>query len=713
MKRLFLLSLTIILFISSNAQEIYHDLNVHIDISNQSMEVEDDIRINKSLYTDTNEVFFYIGKVFTISNAGENRAIVEIPSENPKLRKFSVLIPDTSLETSTFTLHYSAKIAAEILESESDYARGFSETDGIISEKGVYLSGSSLWVAFMENQLFTYKLTTRIDKKYGIVTQGKRTSIKPMDDNHEIIYECPFPMEEIYLVAGEWKEFELAVGNVLVQAFLRADDKDLADKYLGVTASYLKRYESLIGPYPFTKFTLVENFWETGYGMPSFTLLGEKVIRFPWILHSSYPHELLHNWWGNSVYVDYEGGNWCEGITAYMADHLNKEMQGEGEVYRRNTLQKFTDYVNAENDFPLSAFLSRNNSAQEAIGYGKSLMMYHMLRKEYGDDKFIAAFQHFYLNNKFKAASFDDIRKSFELVTGDSLALFFNQWVKRKGAPALSLEGVRVKTEGDIELVFKLVQTQAEDVFDVSVPIAVYCAGDTVAKIHRVRMTERSQRFTIACNSKPLKIEVDPYFDVMRRLDKREVPASLSRMYGSDDIAIVVPFNDRFAEPYLDLANEWKKKFSTEGKKVRILYDRDVSNLPKEKAIWIFGYGSKYTVFTNIAAEHKKTMNEDGLAVWEKMENEGSMIYVFSNPDNIDQTFAFFGVHDIAAMTPLTRKLPHYGKYSYLGFEEPHASNKLKGVFNVLDSPLFFKMKYASGTPENTASLPKQKAMID
>lgn len=98
-------------------------------------------------------------------------------------------------------------------------------------------------------------------------------------------------------------------------------------------------YRKLIGPYPYWKFALIENFWETGYGMPSFTLLGPQVIRFPFILHSSYPHELLHNWWGNSVYVDFKKGNWCEGLTAYLADHLIQEQRGQGDSYRRATLQ--------------------------------------------------------------------------------------------------------------------------------------------------------------------------------------------------------------------------------------------------------------------------------------------------------------------------------------------------------------------------------------
>lgn len=713
MKRQLLLILFMVMLISAYSQNIFHDIHAVVNIDSQTIEVEDHMTIKKNLYKDTNEVWFYLGKSFIILNSGEGRAVIEIPSENPKLRKFSVLIPDTSLDSSTFTMRYRAKISGEFLETESDYARGFSETDGIISENGVYLSGSSLWVPFMEDQLFTFKLTTLIEEGYGVVSQGKRTDNDKINGDQRIVYDCPFPMEEIYLVAGQWTEFELDQGHVLLQAFLRSDDQALADKYLGVTSSYVKRYESLIGPYPFTKFILVENFWETGYGMPSFTLLGEKVIRFPWILHSSYPHELLHNWWGNSVYVDYETGNWCEGITAYMADHLNKEIEGSGDNYRRNALQKYTDYVNAENDFPLADFISRNNSEQQAIGYSKSLMIFHMLRMEYGDDKFIASWQHFYQNNRFKSASFDDIRESFEFVTGDSLKSFFKQWVNRKSAPTLKLESVRVKTEGDIELVIKLNQIQEEEVFDVSIPIAVYLAGKKEAKIHRLRMTERTQRFSIACDSKPLRVEVDPYFDVMRRLDKNEVPATLSRILGSEDVAIVIPFNGKFVAEYFDLANEWKKKFTDEGKKVRIIYDRDVTNLPKEKAIWIFGYESKYTIFTSIINKYKKLLSEEELFTWQTLEEEESMIYVFSNPENVNQTFGFFGVRDDAAMTALTRKLPHYGKYSYLGFEGRHALNKLKGVFPVLDSPLFFNMKYLSGTPENNAVLLKRKPLVE
>ena len=196
-------------------------------------------------------------------------------------------------------------------------------------------------------------------------------------------------------------------------------------------------YRRLLGPYPYSKFALVENFWETGYGMPSFTLLGEQVIRFPFILHSSYPHELLHNWWGNGVFVDFAGGNWCEGLTAYLADHLIAEQRGQGADHRRAILQRVTDYVTPENDFPAARFRNRNNAVTEAIGYGKTAMVWNMLREKIGDAQFIKALQGFYRDNRFRVASYDDIRKSFEVVSDLDLRPFFDQWIKEVGTPDL------------------------------------------------------------------------------------------------------------------------------------------------------------------------------------------------------------------------------------------------------------------------------------
>jgi aminopeptidase N len=121
------------------------------------------------------------------------------------------------------------------------------------------------------------------------------------------------------------------------------------------------------------------------------------------------------------VYPDYEKGNWSEGLTAYLSDHLMKEQQGGGSDYRIATLQKYADYVRGSKDFPLTEFRSRHSPSTEAVGYGKSLMFFHMLRRELGDDNFKKGLREFYRKYKFQFASFEDIRSIFESVSGMDL----------------------------------------------------------------------------------------------------------------------------------------------------------------------------------------------------------------------------------------------------------------------------------------------------
>jgi len=251
----------------------------------------------------------------------------------------------------SIVISYRGTIKSAIEQSEENYQRGFAESPGIISETGIYLAGSTWWVPIFDNSTMTFTLSTDMPDGWKNVTQGKRIAEKTNSGRHFDTWVCEHPQEEIFLIAAKFHEYSHKMNSgVDAMAFLRTPDEGLANKYLEVTEQYMEMYVSMLGEYPYSKFALVENFWETGYGMPSFTLLGEKIIRFPFILHSSYPHELLHNWWGNSVYVDFESGNWCEGITAYMADHLIKEGRNAGEEYRRETLQKFSNFVTPEND---------------------------------------------------------------------------------------------------------------------------------------------------------------------------------------------------------------------------------------------------------------------------------------------------------------------------------------------------------------------------
>ena len=380
--------------------------------------------------------------------------------------------------STSFHVEYDGLVDLPPTVSEEEYARSFSETPGIIEPKGVYLAGSTLWypqlAGAQASELITYTLTVNTPQGWHLIAPGNGVS---GGADGIARWESPSAVDEISLSGGPLTPYSTAAGRIQAQVYLREPDAALAAKYLDATSRYLRMYSELLGPYPYEKFALVENFWETGYGMPSYTLLGPQIIRFPFILTSSYPHEILHNWWGNSVYVDYATGNWCEGLTAYLADHLFKEVEGQGAEYRRDTLKKYRDFASENGDFPLREFRSRHSAATEAVGYGKTLMGFHMLRRHVGDDAFRQALAAFYKEYRGQRASFGNVRSVFESTTGQDFQRFFDEWTNRPGAADIVVTDVKVHTSGDRYAVTGVIRQRQAGPFEVEVPVVVTTAG--------------------------------------------------------------------------------------------------------------------------------------------------------------------------------------------------------------------------------------------
>jgi hypothetical protein len=380
----------------------------------------------------------------------------------------------------------SVKTIDRPIESQGeDYARGFAETEGTIQAEGVFLSAASKWYpAPADGALVTFDLTVTLPAGWDATSQGRREVLERSATRTRVRFVADEPQEEIWLVAGRWTETKRTYDGIEAATFLRDQDDALAAKYLDATGPYLAMYAKLLGPYPYSKFALVENFWETGYGMPSFTLLGGKVIRLPFIITTSYPHEILHNWWGNGVYVAREGGNWSEGLTAYLADHLFAEQRGAGAAYRQETLQKYADYASRAKDFPLAKFTERHSPSTEAVGYGKALMLFHMTRRDVGDPAFVDGLRSFYVKKKFQRAGWADLRRAFEVASGRrSLAGSFDPLVARAGAPRLRLASVEARALDDgWHVTGTIVQAQEGEPYALMVPLAVTMEGHVDAQ---------------------------------------------------------------------------------------------------------------------------------------------------------------------------------------------------------------------------------------
>lgn len=591
----------------------------------------------------------------------------------------------------SFTLRYEGSIYHPPEKDGQEQARGFSISKGVIAPEGISLSGASGWYPDLGTGLVTFDLEAKLPRAWDGVSQGERTRHDPGDTETLVRWKSPEPQEEIYFEAGLFHEYRLAAGKIQAMAFLREQDTALATKYLEATSRYIDLYTKLIGPYPYKKFALVENFWETGFGMPSFTLLGPKIIRLPFIVNTSYPHEILHTWWGNSVYPEYSQGNWTEGLTAYLADHLLKEQQGGGAEYRMTSLQKYADYVLGNRDFPLTEFRSRHSHSTEAIGYGKALMVFHMLRLRLGDDTFRRGLREFYKDYQFQFASWSNIRTSFEAASGTDLKQDFDQWITRIGAPQLKVNAVSVSRAGsEYALTALLEQTQPGDAYQLRIPIAVTLDGSEQAYQSIIAMKELKTGITLTVPRQPLRLDIDPEFDVFRRLDRAEIPAAISQALGAEHMLMLLPeaAPEKIFKAYQAFAHSLK---GSGPDRVEIKVDSEIRQLPEDSAVVILGWENRY------AGTAKQTLAEQDVSFGAtfvrinrtEIPKKDHALVLASRMQNQKKNAVLLIVSDSPDALPgLGQKLPHYHKYSYLAFSGKEPANIAKGRWPVLDSPL-------------------------
>ena len=629
----------------------------------------------------------------------------EMPS-SPALKVYRVTLPQGRNQ---FTLKYQGNLsAAAAIPGNPPGKRAY------LSSDGVYLDGNSHWYPQFGDELLTFSLAVELPSSWRSISQGSKRPLS-MDGHSDVQWDEDHPQQEIYLLAAAYHEYQHSMDGISSEVLLRSADPDLADKYLAAIDEYVNMYKRLLGPYPYSKFAVVENTWESGYGMPSFTLLGPRVMRFPFILHTSLPHEILHNWWGNGVYVDYSQGNWSEGLTAYLADHLLREQQGEGLSYRRNALLRYTNYVSAGNDFPLKDFQGRHSEATQAVGYDKALMVFHMLRMQMGDKDFLTALRNFYHKQRFHLASWDDLRQAFESVSGQSLRNEFDQWLNRRGAPALQLRAARAQQKGDhYQLSVDISQDQAGSAYQLHVPMAVQLAGRQQVWQTVVELTHKRQTVQVTVPSRPWRLAVDPRFDVFRRLDPGELPPTLSEALGADSLLVVLPSAapTSLREAYTEFAQAW----AADGAGIEIRWDKDLSQLPTDRAVWLLGWENRFLSRLAADLQPQISLTATGATVDNQSltRTEQAVVLTARHGGASGTVLMWLGCDNPAAFPGLARKLPHYGSYSYLAFSGNAPTNMLKGQWGGVDSPLYMQVSQSDHAmaPAGSIVLPPRTALI-
>lgn len=500
--------------------------------------------------------------------------------------------------------------------------------------------------------LAEYAFSVTLPKDFVATSESESVTIHKNDRTKTFVFEFKHPLDSLHLAASNrFVQKKDRYKHIDIEAYFFKEDIDLSNTYIDYTKKYLAMYESMLTPYPYRRFAIVENILPTGSSMPTFTLLGNQVVRLPFIVKTSLGHEILHQWFGNSVYIDYVSGNWAEGLTTYLSDHYYAALEGKDIAYRKQILVDYNAYVHSDNAMPLIDFQSRSNKAQSVVGYGKGAMLFHGLRRLHGDDIFYAAIKDFIRQNRFRKASWLDIQHAFERATGEKLYTYFGDWLTRKSIPRLQVENAQLYVEqGQLKLGFDLLQEEGP--YPLHIPITSHMGKrkDT----QWVELKNSKKRLALVINELPDRVVMDDDYALMRQLAPEEIPPVLAGIMGKEKLIVVIPSIRH--STYQPLIHTLGVKTMTYVAPDKITFDQIQKNS-------LLIAGNDNPVVDILLG--KQTVSENGL-----------YLKVYKNPYNESERVVFVHAADQQEAQAVQHKIPHYGKYTELAFTNGRNTSK-------------------------------------
>jgi aminopeptidase N len=595
----------------------------------------------------------------TAASAGGKPLPVHPAGHVGSIRAWRVTLPPT---VDRLHLEYGGTLPA--LDRKLDHREVLQGLPPMASPEGSFLPSGGAWYP-RPAAMFAYRVSVAVPGDQRALVPGRLQSEEiPVDGSgrYRARFEFGEPAEGIDLMAGPWVVRERMMPRASAEPvrlrtyFFRDLDAipGMADGYLDDTRRYLERYGEEIGPYPFTEFSVVASPLPTGFGMPTLTYLGAEVLKLPFIRASSLGHEVLHNWWGNGVYVDYAHGNWSEGLTTFMADYAYKESESADAAreMRQGWLRDFAAVPTGDRQ-SLADFRSRTHGAAAAVGYGKAAMLFVMLRDAIGEEAFRRGIRAFWKEQQFRTASWSDLRAAFERASGQPLAGFFGQWVERAGGPSIRITGADARREeGRVHLA--LTVEQNAPAYALRLPVQLVFPDR--AEMRWIDVRGEHQAVTVNVGTMPEGVRLDPELRVWRVLGQEQLPPILRQW--------IVALAPRLAQA--SAAPDVREAAAS-------LAQRFFEVEPQAITPAGMTQGSEPVLLAGLHADVDVALERAGLPPRpERLAGRGSaQVWTVAGPAGAP--VAVVSARDAESLRALLRPLPHYGGQSWLVFEDARA----------------------------------------
>ncbi len=302
------------------------------------------------------------------------------------------------------------------------------------------------------NDRATTEIIATVPAQFITISNGNLLNVTDHGDTktHHWRHDVPHAAYLISLVVGDFAVIEDHYKHIPVTYYVRPDRKDDAPLYMGKTPEMIRFFSEYTGvEYPYDKYaqTVVEIYSgameHTTATTHGFTLLVDKRASLDVDVVPVVAHELAHQWFGDLLTCrDWPNGWLNEGFATYFEVLWGEHDQGT-DYFKQSMLDLKNGYLEEDGYYrrPIVYNVYHDDGFElfDSHFYNKGAWVLHMLRHQLGEATFRRALRAYTSRYREKEVITADLERTFEEVTGRSLAQFFQQWVYRGGYPAFEV----------------------------------------------------------------------------------------------------------------------------------------------------------------------------------------------------------------------------------------------------------------------------------
>lgn len=408
----------------------------------------------------------------------------------------------TYQQNQDYTVYIKYTSRPNVVEEQGSPAKGlyFINADGKDPDKPtqIWTDGesefSSVWFPTIDkpNQKTTQEIYMTVPDKYITLSNGilKESQKEPgnMRTDHWVM-EKRHAVYLFFMGIGEYSVVKDKWRNVPIDYYIEKEYEPYARQIYGNTPEMMEFFSKKLNyDYPWPKYSQItgrdypsvamENTTATIHNMGVMQKPGQLIDENKWEEYIA--HELFHHWFGDLVTAESWSNLTLNESFANYSQYLWNEYKYGKDQADYHLLSNVNKYFNSPSNFKKDLVRFSYDSPEDTfdvVSYEKGGGILHMLRNYLGDDAFFAGIRDFLKTYEYKNAEAQQLRLSFEKISGKDLNWFFNQWYYGSGNPKLQYSYTFEPVKKQVEV---MIDQSQEKPFEFPLAIDVYDNGKPV-----------------------------------------------------------------------------------------------------------------------------------------------------------------------------------------------------------------------------------------